>query len=81
VERCLNIAVAIANLCGPVATHLRTGKSAESPSYEELLSTSHHRAQCGPLYHRLLVFCNASACSKTLSTSLSMYSYITQELT
>jgi hypothetical protein len=60
--------VAVVNLCGPMVTCLKTGKSAGSPSFEELPRTSHHRARCGPLYHRVLVFCNDSACFKTSNT-------------
>jgi hypothetical protein len=65
----------VVNLFGPMATRLKTEKSAGSPSFEELLRTSHHRARCGPLY-----LSSASLCSslplyfKTLITSLSMYS-------
>jgi hypothetical protein len=44
VQRCLSIAVAVTNLCDPVMTHLRTGKSVGSPSFKELPRTSHHRA-------------------------------------
>jgi hypothetical protein len=36
-------------------------KSAMSPSSEEMSRTSHLMAQCGPLYHRVTFFCNASA--------------------
>jgi hypothetical protein len=61
VQRRLSIVVAVANLCGPMMTRLMTGKSAGSPSFEELSRTSHHRARCGPLYHRVLVFCIPSA--------------------
>jgi hypothetical protein len=43
-HRCLSIAVAVANLCGPVVTHLRTGKSTESPSFKEMSMTLHLRA-------------------------------------
>jgi hypothetical protein len=60
-QRCLSIVVAVVNLCGPMVTRLRTGKSAGSPNFEELLKTSHHRARCRPLYHRVLVFCTAFA--------------------
>jgi hypothetical protein len=44
VQRCMSIAVAVANLYDPVMTHLRTGKSAGSPSFKELPRTLHHRA-------------------------------------
>jgi hypothetical protein len=74
VERCLSTVVTIANLCDSVVTRLRTGKSARSPSFEELLRTLYHRAQCGHLYHRVLVFYNAPTCFKTLNTSLFKYS-------
>jgi hypothetical protein len=59
--KCLSNAGVVVSLCGPVATRLRTGKSARSPSSEELLKTSHLRAQCRLLYRRVPVFCNASA--------------------
>jgi hypothetical protein len=80
VRRYLSIAVAVANLCGPVAIRLRIGKSVGSPSFEELSRTSHHRAQCGSLYHRVLAFCIASAMFKTLNTSLSMYFCVIEKL-
>jgi ABC-type arginine/histidine transport system permease subunit len=80
VQKCLNIVVVVVNLCGSMATRLKTANSVRSPSFEELPRTLHHRARCGPLYRRVLVFYNASACFKTLNTSLSMYSYIIQEL-
>jgi hypothetical protein len=79
-QRWLSTAVAVASLCGPVATRLRTGKSTESPSSKELSRTSHLRARCGPLYRRVLVFCIASTMFKTPNTSLSMYSDVIQEL-
>jgi hypothetical protein len=50
VQRRLNTVVVVANSCGPMATRLKTGKSTGSPSFEDLLRTSHHRARCGPLY-------------------------------
>jgi hypothetical protein len=50
VQRCLNTVDDVANLHGPAMTHLRTGKSAGSSSFEELPRTLHHRAQCEPLY-------------------------------
>jgi hypothetical protein len=59
VQRCLRTVVAVTNLCGPVATRLRTEKLAGSPSFEELPRTSHHMAQYGPLYRRVLVVCIA----------------------
>jgi hypothetical protein len=80
VQRCPSIVVAVTNLCGLVATRLRTGKSTGSPSFDELPRTSYHRTRYGPLYHRVLIFYNASAYFKTLNTSLSMYSYVIQEL-
>jgi hypothetical protein len=55
-QRCLSIMVTVANLCGPMVTHLKTGKLAESPSFEELPMTSHHRARCEPFIRRVLVF-------------------------
>jgi hypothetical protein len=61
VQKCLSTVVAVVNLCGPVATRLRTGKLVGSPSFEELPRTSHHRAQCGLMYHRVVAFCIASA--------------------
>jgi alpha-beta hydrolase superfamily lysophospholipase len=61
VQRCLSTVVAVASLCGPMVTHLKIGKTARSPSFEELPRTSRHRARCGPLYHRVLVFCITSA--------------------
>jgi hypothetical protein len=80
-QRCLSIAVAVANLCGPAVTRPRTGKSAGSPSLEELPRTSHLRTRCETVYHRVLVFCIAfTMCFKTLNTSLSMYSVVIQEL-
>jgi hypothetical protein len=80
VQRCLSTMDVVPNLCGPVVTRLRTEKSAGSPSFEELSRTSHHRVRCGPLYRRVLVFYNASACFKTSNTSLSKYSDVIQEL-
>jgi hypothetical protein len=79
-QRCLSIVVAVTNLCGPVMTHLRTRKSAMSPSFEELLRTSYHRARCGPLYHQVVASCISSAMFKTSNTSLSKYSDVIQEL-
>jgi hypothetical protein len=61
VQRCLSTVVAVANLCGPMVTCLKTGKSAESQCFEELSRTPHHKARCGTLYRRVLVFCIASA--------------------
>jgi hypothetical protein len=49
-QRCLSIVVAVVHLCDPAATRPRTGKSAGSPSFEELPRTSHHRARYRPLY-------------------------------
>jgi hypothetical protein len=54
----------VASLCGPVATHRRIGKSARSLSSEEVSRTSHLRARCGPLYHRVSSFGIASAVFK-----------------
>jgi hypothetical protein len=51
VQRCLSTVDAVTSLYGPVVTRLRIGKSAGSPSFEELPRTPHHRARCGPLYH------------------------------
>jgi hypothetical protein len=56
VQRCLSTIDAVASLYGPATTRLRTGKSAGSPSFEEMPMTPHHKARCGPLYHRVLVF-------------------------
>jgi hypothetical protein len=61
VQTCLSTVVAVENLCGLVATRLRTGKSVGNPSFEELPRTSHHIAWYGPLYHRVLGFCTTSA--------------------
>jgi hypothetical protein len=75
VQRCLSIMVAVVNYCGPVATRLKTGKLAGSPSFEELLRTPHHRAQCGPLYPSCAsLYSPLLLCFKTSNTSLSMYS-------
>jgi hypothetical protein len=74
-QRCLSTVVIVANLYGPVATHLKTKKSAGSPIFEELSSTSHHRARCGPLYpSSASLRSSLPLCFKTLNTSLSMYS-------
>jgi hypothetical protein len=73
--------VIVANLCGPVVTRLKTGKSAGSPSFEELPRTLHHRARCRPLYLSSASLCSSlPLCFKTSNTSLSMYSYVIQEL-
>jgi hypothetical protein len=61
VQGYLSTMVAVANLCDPVMTQLKTGKSTGSPSFEELPMTSHHRARCGALDRQVLVFCIASA--------------------
>jgi hypothetical protein len=59
---CISIRIAatpdmcIACWYGSAVTHLRTGKSAENSSFEELMRTPHHRARCGPWYCRVLVF-------------------------
>jgi hypothetical protein len=45
VWRCLSTVVAVANLCGPVVTRLKTMKSTRSPTFEELSRTSHLRAR------------------------------------
>jgi hypothetical protein len=47
-QKCLSTVGAMASSCGLVATDRRTGKSAEGSSSEELSSTSHLRARCGP---------------------------------
>jgi hypothetical protein len=62
VQRCPSTAVAMANLCGPVVTRLRTEKSAGSPRFEELSRTSHLRARCGLLYRQVLSFISLSLC-------------------
>jgi hypothetical protein len=81
VQRCLSTAIAMANLCGPVVTRLKTGKLARSPSFEELSSTSHLRARCGPLYHRVLVFCITSAMFENFEHfTIYVLSYVIQEL-
>jgi hypothetical protein len=64
-QKCLSTAGAVVSSCGPVVTHPRTGKSAGGSSSEELSRTSHLKAQCGSLYHRVPVFYNASAMFKT----------------
>jgi hypothetical protein len=74
-QRCLSTVVAVINLCGPVATRLKTRKSTRSPNFEVLPRTSHHRARCGPLYPSSASHCSSlPLCFKTLNTSLSMYS-------
>jgi hypothetical protein len=81
VQRCLSTVVAMTNLCGPVVTRLKTGKSARSPSFEELSRTSHYRARCRPLYPSSASLCSSLLlCFKTSNTSLSMYFYVIQEL-
>jgi hypothetical protein len=60
-QRCLNTVDVVASLYGPATIHLRTRKSAGSPSFEDLSRTSHLRARCGPMYHQVLVFCITSA--------------------
>jgi hypothetical protein len=73
--------VVVTNLCGPVATHLKTGKSIGSLSCEELSRTSHHRARCRPLYPLSASVCSSlPLCFKTSNTSLSMYSHVIEEL-
>jgi hypothetical protein len=52
----------VASLCGPMVTHRRIGKSGGSLSSEELLRTSHLRARCWPLYHRVLSFVSLPLC-------------------
>jgi hypothetical protein len=47
VQRCLSIATAMANGCGPVAS-LRTGKRLRSPPHEQQPRTSHHRDDADP---------------------------------
>jgi hypothetical protein len=61
VQICLSTVVAVANLCDPVATHLRTGKLAGNPSFEDLPRTSHHKARCEPLYPLSASLCIAFA--------------------
>jgi hypothetical protein len=61
-QKCLSTVVGVACLCGPVATHRRTGKSAGGPSSKELSRTSHLRALCGPLYHRVPSFISLPLC-------------------
>jgi hypothetical protein len=61
VQRCLSTVVAVTNLCDPMVTCLKNGKSVGSLNFEELLRTSHHRARCEPLYCEVLLFCIASA--------------------
>jgi hypothetical protein len=81
VQRCLGIVVAVTNLCGPVVTRLKIGKSVESLNFEELPRTSYHRARCGPLYPSSASLCGSlSLCFKTSNTSLPMYSIVIQEL-
>jgi hypothetical protein len=53
---------AAASLCGPMATHRRTEKSAGSLSSEELSRTSHLRARCGPLYSHVPSFVSLLPC-------------------
>jgi hypothetical protein len=77
VQRCLSTMVIVVNLCGPIATRLKTGKSAGSPSFEELPRTSYHRARCGLLYPSSASLCSSSPlCFKTPNTSFSMYSLV-----
>jgi hypothetical protein len=81
VQRCMSTVVDVINLYGPMMTHLKTGKSVGSLSFEQQPMTSHHRAQCEPLYPSNASLCSSlSLCFKTLNTSLSMYSYTIQEL-
>jgi hypothetical protein len=42
--------VIVASSCGPTAICLKTGKSTESRSFEEVSWTSHLRTRCEPLY-------------------------------
>jgi hypothetical protein len=71
-QKCLSTVV---NLCGLMATRLKTRKSARSPSFEELPMTSYHKVRCGPLYPSSASLCGSlSLCFKTLNTSLFMYS-------
>jgi hypothetical protein len=60
VQRCLSIVVVVANLFSSMVTRLKSGKSTGNQSFEELSRTSHHRAQCRPLYRRVS-FCIAFA--------------------
>jgi hypothetical protein len=55
-QKCRSTIGAATSLCGPMVTHQRTGKSAESLSSKELLRTSHLRARCGPLYSQVSSF-------------------------
>jgi hypothetical protein len=67
--------VIVVNLCGPMATRLKIGKSAGSPSFEELPRTSHYRARCRPLYPLSANICSSLPLYfKTSNTLLSMYS-------
>jgi hypothetical protein len=75
VQRWLSTMVAVANLCGTVMTRLKTGKSAGSPSFEELPRTSHLRARYESLYRSNARLCSSlSLCFKISNTSLPMYS-------
>jgi hypothetical protein len=46
-QRCLSIAIAVPNGCGPVVSP-RTRRRLESPSREQQPRTSHHRADADP---------------------------------
>jgi hypothetical protein len=77
VQRYLSTVVVVINLCDTMAIHLKTGKSAGNPSFDELLMTSHYMARCGPLYPSSASLCNSLPLYfKILNTSLSMYSFI-----
>jgi hypothetical protein len=80
VQRCQSTVVVVTNLCSPMITHLRTGKSTRSPSFEALPRNLHHRARCGPLYpSSASLLYSLPLYFKTLNTSLSMYSFVTEE--
>jgi hypothetical protein len=55
VQSCPSIVTVVASGCGSVASP-RIGKRLESPPREQQSRTSHHRADAGPLYHRVIVF-------------------------
>jgi hypothetical protein len=61
-QKCQSIVGAVISLCGQMATHRRIEKSAVSLSSEELSRTSHLRARCGPLYHRVPSFVSLPPC-------------------
>jgi hypothetical protein len=55
VQRSQSTVVVVASLFSPMASPI-SGRQLGIRSCEEPPRTSHHRARCGPLYHRLLVF-------------------------